>query len=422
MEKKRGKFKFHYGFAIVFGGFIIMALLHSMLQTCFSLFLVPVTEGMGIARTQFSLCTSIVAIVMMIISPKMGKVLGKKHTRVVFTICVAGMGISYATYGFATQIWHMYISAALVGFFSCGAVVMPVSIIIANWFQKGRGTAMSIALAGSGIGGTIITPILNRIIMNQGYSKAFLIFGILMVVVEVPVAFFIMRPKPSDMGLEPYGADSGTETAQGEVKKASKSIKLSDLKKQPFFYIYLVGIFAMCICGYGSLGQLSAALTDSYGATFSAVIISFFLLVLTPAKISLGWIYDKFGSKVGTIYVMTVYGIAFLLLAFVTNSPMIMYFMAICFSIGVSSGTVSPSVVTAATFGSEDYGAIFGFVNCFSMAAMVIGSPAIASVYDMTGSYKIAWITCFALSILSIICLVYADIRCKKVYADCIES
>ena len=60
MEKKRGKFKFHYGFVIVFGGFIIMALLHSMLQTCFSLFLVPVTEGMGIARTQFSLCTSIV--------------------------------------------------------------------------------------------------------------------------------------------------------------------------------------------------------------------------------------------------------------------------------------------------------------------------------------------------------------------------
>ena len=49
------KSKFHYGFVIVLGGFIIMALLHSMLQTCFSLFLVPVTEGMGVTRTQFSL-------------------------------------------------------------------------------------------------------------------------------------------------------------------------------------------------------------------------------------------------------------------------------------------------------------------------------------------------------------------------------
>ena len=386
-----------------------MALLHSMLQTCFSLFLVPVTEGMGVTRTQFSLCTSVVAIVTMFVSPKMGKLLGKKNTRTIFTLCVAGMGLSYATYSFATEIWHMYISAALVGAFSCGAVVMPVSIIISNWFEKGRGTAMSIALAGSGLGGTVITPILNNLIASQGYSRAFLIFGILMVVIEVPIAFFVMRPSPADMGLEPFGHNSVDKASSGKKKETVEvNVTLAELKKQPFFYIYLLGIFAMCVCGYGSLGQLSAALTDSYGATFSAAIVSFFLLVLTPAKISLGWIYDKFGSKIGTIYVMAVYGIAFLLLAFVTDNPMVMYAMAVCFSIGISSGTVSPSVVTAATFGSKDYGAIFGFVNIFSMAAMIVGSPAIAAVYDFAGSYKFAWITCFVLSILSIICLVYA--------------
>ena len=416
------KSKFHYGFVIVLGGFIIMALLHSMLQTCFSLFLVPVTEGMGVTRTQFSLCTSVVAIVTMFVSPKMGKLLGKKNTRTIFTLCVAGMGLSYATYSFATEIWHMYISAALVGAFSCGAVVMPVSIIISNWFEKGRGTAMSIALAGSGLGGTVITPILNNLIASQGYSRAFLIFGILMVVIEVPIAFFVMRPSPADMGLEPFGHNSADKASSGKKKETVEvNVTLAELKKQPFFYIYLLGIFAMCVCGYGSLGQLSAALTDSYGATFSAAIVSFFLLVLTPAKISLGWIYDKFGSKIGTIYVMAVYGIAFLLLAFVTDNPMVMYAMAVCFSIGISSGTVSPSVVTAATFGSKDYGAIFGFVNIFSMAAMIVGSPAIAAVYDFAGSYKFAWITCFVLSILSIICLVYADMRCKKVFADRIE-
>ena len=416
------KSKFHYGFVIVLGGFIIMALLHSMLQTCFSLFLVPVTEGMGVTRTQFSLCTSVVAIVTMFVSPKIGKLLGKKNTRTIFTLCVAGMGLSYATYSFATEIWHMYISAALVGAFSCGAVVMPVSIIISNWFEKGRGTAMSIALAGSGLGGTVITPILNNLIASQGYSRAFLIFGILMVVIEVPIAFFVMRPSPADMGLEPFGHNSVDKASSGKKKETVEvNVTLAELKKQPFFYIYLLGIFAMCVCGYGSLGQLSAALTDSYGATFSAAIVSFFLLVLTPAKISLGWIYDKFGSKIGTIYVMAVYGIAFLLLAFVTDNPMVMYAMAVCFSIGISSGTVSPSVVTAATFGSKDYGAIFGFVNIFSMAAMIVGSPAIAAVYDFAGSYKFAWITCFVLSILSIICLVYADMRCKKVFADRIE-
>ena len=87
-RRKEENLKFHYGFVIVFGGFIIMALLHSMLQTCFSLFLVPVTEGMGIARTQFSLCTSIVAIVMMIISPKMGKsTWGKAYPGSFYNLC-----------------------------------------------------------------------------------------------------------------------------------------------------------------------------------------------------------------------------------------------------------------------------------------------------------------------------------------------
>ena len=421
METKK-KSKFHYGFVVVVGGFVIMALLHSMLQTCFSLFLVPVTEKMGILRTQFSLCSSVVAVVTMLMSPKMGKLLGAKNTRLVFTLCVAGMGLSYASYSLATKIWHMYISAAFVGAFSCGAVAMPVSIIIANWFKRGRGTAMSIALAGSGIGGTVITPILNKIITNSGYSHAFLVFGIAMIVIEVPIAYFVMRPKPEDMGMKPYGADDENEPA-GEKKKASKptvqlDVTLGELKKQPFLYVYLLGIFAMCICGYGSLGQLSASLTDSYGSTFSAAIVSFFLLVLTPAKISLGWMYDKLGSKFGTVYVMTVYAVAFALLAFFTNSPAVMYVMAVLFSIGISSGTVSPSVVTAATFGSKDYGAIFGFVNFFCMAAMVVGSPSIAAVYDFTGSYRVAWLACLALCIVSIICLSYADARCRKVFAD----
>ena len=416
METKK-KSKFHYGFVIVLGGFIIMALLHSMLQTCFSLFLVPVTQGMGVLRTQFSLCSSIVAIVTMIISPKMGKFLGSGKTRLVFTLCVIGMGLSYASYSLATQIWHMYISAAVVGAFSCGAVAMPVSIIMSNWFEKGRGTTMSIALAGSGIGGTIITPILNKTIQNSGYSKAFLIFGLAMLIIEVPVALFVMKPKPEDMGLKPYGADEETIAENTAKAKAAPKINvtLAELKKQPFFYIYIFGIFAMCICGYGSLAQLSASLTDTFDADFSAKIVAFFLLVLTPAKISLGWMYDKLGSKFGTIYVMTVYAAAFALLAFVANRTA-MYIMAVLFSIGISSGTVSPSVITAASFGNKDYGAVFGFVNMGAMAAMVLGSPAIALVYDLSGSYRIAWIACIILCILSIVCLTYADNQCKKIF------
>ena len=133
-----------------------MAVLHSMLQTCFSLFVVPVTTDMQITRSAFGICNTVIMVVTMFLSPYMGKWLAGKNTTKIFAACVFGLGLSYASYALAQNVWHLYMTAVLVGIFSCGAVALPLSIIITNWFQKSRGTAISIALAGSGIGGAII--------------------------------------------------------------------------------------------------------------------------------------------------------------------------------------------------------------------------------------------------------------------------
>ncbi|MDD2967617.1 MAG: MFS transporter [Desulfovibrionaceae bacterium] len=407
--------KIFYGWFVVAGGFILMAVLHSMLQTCFSLFVVPVTTDMGITRSAFGICNTVVMVVTMLLSPYMGKWLSQKNTRLIFTACVFGLGLAYASYSLAQSSWHLYVSAALVGIFSCGAVVLPLSIIITNWFQKSRGTAISIALAGSGIGGAIISPILTYIIQTMGWRPAFVIFGIVMIVVEVPVALFLMRPKPEAMGLAPYGSEEKTQSTAATAAKpaAEQGLPLKELKKHTFFWMYWAGMFVLGLVGFGSLGQLAASLTDSYGQGFCAMIISFFLLLLTPAKISLGWVYDKIGPKLGTIYVMGFFAIALAMLL-ITHSTTLMWVMAIFYSIGICSGTVTPPVVTAATFGSKYYGEIYGFINFAVMAGGALGAPVVAAVYDFSGTYEAAWIACSLLCILSTILLVLADVRCKK--------
>ncbi len=62
---------------VVLGGFVVMALLHSMIQTCFSLFLPSAVTEMGISRVAFSICTSLVAILTAALAPTIGKMLGK---------------------------------------------------------------------------------------------------------------------------------------------------------------------------------------------------------------------------------------------------------------------------------------------------------------------------------------------------------
>ena len=209
-------------------------------------------------------------------------------------------------------------------------------------------------------------------------------------------------------GLGAYG-----EAAADSIPDEREAIPLKWLRRQPFFYIYLIGMFAVSFVGYGSLSHLAVHLTDVYDASFSNAIISFFLLILTPAKIGLGYIYDKIGARIGTIVVMLCHAVSFLLLQS-HGSESMMWFMAVFFSMGISNGTVAPSVVTPLLFGTKNYGVIFGYVYSFCMLGMVLGSPFIAFVYDMTGAYSLAWMTCFALCLLSIVCLVYADSRCHR--------
>ena len=401
MEHEKNVY-FHYAWCIVIGGFIMMALLHSMIQTCFSLFLPAVTNYMHISNTAFSGCNSIVAIASMLVAPKIGKSMNNsRQIKTIMTICIIGTGLSYASYALATSIVHMYISGFCLGIFSCGATILPITIILVRWFHRKIGLAIGITLSGSGIGGSIISPFLTDFIATYGWRKSFILFGILMIVIEVPVAHFIMVPDPADIGYLPYGLKSDSDSVS-----SSKKIPFQDLKKHTFFYIFLIGIFSICVAGYGSLGYLSAALTESYSPSLAHAIIPFFLFLLTPAKIFLGWLYDHIHTEICTIYVTFTFAIAFILLQ-ISNNESLMWIMAIFFSLGISAGTVVPSFITYDFFDSDDFGTLFGFVYAVCMGAMAIGNPLLAAIYDLTDSYNLAWSACASFCILSGICIVY---------------
>jgi MFS family permease len=394
---------------VVAGGFFIMALIHSMIQTCFSLFMIPVMEDMQVNRTAFSLCTGLMAIATTLLAPAMGRWLTGPHAGRLFVGCILGLGLSYASYSLAGSMAQMYISAVFVGAFYCGSAALPVSIILVNWFRRARGLAISISLAGSGVGGAFITPILTNMIAGEGWRFAFMAFGAAIILIEVPVAGLLMKAHPEDIGMVSYGQGS----SQADYDEVELDLPLPTLLRQPFFYVYLIGMFAVSFVGYGSLAHLSVYLTETYSPAFSNAIVSFFLLLLTPAKIALGWIYDKLGARLANVIVMSLHAASFLILQ-VGGGETGMWIMAACFAIGISNGTVAPPVTTAAFFGCKEYGTIFGFVYAFCMMGMVLGSPTLALIYDTTGSYRLAWAACFALSLLTIACMIMAEAGCRR--------
>ena len=157
----------HYAWVICFGCAFICALTSPIINATATQYLISVTEEFGVSRSAFTLSSTIVALVGMVISPLWGKIYSdRKRMRGVLTITTLGFGLAYMSYSLAQNIGQFYISAVILGFFWAGACFMPVSMMITAWFNKMRGLAMSITMAAIGFGGSVLATIINTFITN----------------------------------------------------------------------------------------------------------------------------------------------------------------------------------------------------------------------------------------------------------------
>ena len=158
------------GFFIMFAGFTIINSLHS-------LFMLPVTNELGISRTTFSIILSIGGFGVALASPFMGKLLTRGNMKLIMSTCVILAGLGFMSYSLADSAIHFGIVAFLIGICIAGFSNIPISIMLTNWFNEKKGMAMGIAFAGSGIGAAVLSPILSSLILNYGWRTTYIIAG-----------------------------------------------------------------------------------------------------------------------------------------------------------------------------------------------------------------------------------------------------
>lgn len=395
------KSKIFYGWWIILGCIIITSTIVPLVMSLSNKFLIQVTKEMNISRSSFTLANTILQGLGIFLSPIVAKKLANGNMKKIQSVSILGFAISYASYSFAQNIFHIYISAFFVGVFYLNATLIPVSMMITNWFVKKRGLAMSLAMAGIGIGGFIFSPITTALLSNYGWRITYRVMALIVLLLALPAALFILRKKPEDMGLTAYGSDE-VSSSNNNSSKTSSSVILSvtSSKRKLFFWILLLGMFTNSIINSGALGHFPPAIEELQGAKVQATIISLYSLIGIFGKLLIGWINDKFGIVASTTFGCVTFGLAFVFMLF-GNSVTTLYIMAISFGLGTAIGTVIPPLITSEIFGSEKYGEAYGIVNSASQVGLALGSLFIASLYDIFGSYSPAWIILLILTAIT---------------------
>jgi MFS family permease len=398
--KKSKDSKIFYGWWVVLGSAILLAVLGPAAVAVANIYQAPIVADFGITNSQFALSNSLVLGVGIFLSPFISKQFTSGNFKRTYMVSLLIYAFAYIAYGFTTNIYLFYGLSLLVGYGYVSTTIIPVSILINNWFINKRGLALSLALTDLGVGGVVFSQLVTFLINTLDWRQAYMVYGGLMLLIVLPIMWFLIKVKPEDMNLQPYGVELDLNDQSGEEEQMKEvRMSFSDTMTKPFFIMLVVGAVLVGITNNGGLGQFPPVLTNLHGGATAATIISVYSAVGIVGKLVLGHVNDLYGIVKSTLYASFLLVIAYFLMLFSENIIAV-FIMAVFFGMGNAIGTVLPPLITSAIYPAEQYSSAYGYVNSGVQLGMTVGSLFAAGIADLTGSYNYSWIAILIVAIL----------------------
>lgn len=406
-----------YGWKIVIGAIIVLAVTGPASVSIANIYQASVTEALAISNSQFSISNTLILSVSVLFAGWMSGMLAK-HFKKVFMISSIIYGLAYMAFGLVNNVWLFYLLSILVGFGFLATSAMAMSILVSNWFDDKRGLALSLALAGLGIGGIIWSPIITSLIESIGWRSTYMTYGAIMLVICLLVGQFIFVATPEEKGLQALGAEKSEHASSDKAAEQNLRVPFSmkEAMRKPFFILLLLGAVLVGLSDNGGLGQFPPFMQGLHGAQQGAAIISVYSAVGILGKLLLGIIADKFGVVASILWSSILIALSYFLAA-TTTSYGLTIVLAILFGLGNANGPVLGPILAGAIFPAKTYPKVFGLLNQFLFLGMMFGSLIAASIAEAT-TYTTAWYIFTAISLLIILFWGGSYILAKKDFVD----
>jgi MFS family permease len=326
---------------------------------------------------------------------------GPRKTMILGTLLLA-LGLALSRW--ANELWHFWITFGLIsGVGLCMIGAVPFTTVLRNWFERKRGLAFSLLFLGSG-GAFGCYPAIAWLIDTTGWRNTYLIEGLVVGGILIPLIVFVVRYHPRDMGLLRDGLPVSQEGGASAMKNPMKVVDpswaavhwtLSKAVRTSRFWLLCLTTF--CLWGVMQTillaHQVAFAIDMGYPKFYASSVLSLF--GLTYAFGSLGsLISDRIGREV-TITLATVVGTSGMIVLMLiqdASHPWMLYYYSI--SLGVANGLSSPTIAAAITdiFQGPRVGAIVGGVWFAFAVGGTIGPWLGGWLFEMSGNYFLAFI------------------------------
>jgi len=397
--KNKGIF---YGYWILLGTVLLHFLDSGLYFYGFSVFYTPIKLEYAWSAAAISGAISFSRLEGGIEGPVVGYLIERYGARKILALGVLITGLGYMLMLYVDSVWMLYLVYG--GVLSIGynmGFTHSLTTLLNNWFVKRRARVMSLYAIAAGLGGAIIVPLLSKSIMLYSWKTTAIYSGLAFWIVGIP-ATLIFRNYPEDMGLLPDGVpdvelDSDTIVAlEDEPKLTTREA----LQSGVFRRLLLAESLRTFLLASIVLHEIPHLVNIGIDEVTAAGILGLMISISIPGRLIFGFLGDYFEKRKLLAVTMILQGIGVLIFAYASSIVHVYAFVVIY---GLTYGGCIPLLMAfrGDLFGRKKFAQMSGIMSPFRTIGNVIGPVFAGYLFDLTGSYKIAFITFTCIAILS---------------------
>jgi MFS family permease len=318
-----------------------------------------------------------------------GSIFERFGARRVVSAGTVAMAYGVVLLALITDPWHVYAAFAVMSLGWAAMSGAAINIIVAPWFDKRRGLAVSLALNGASAGGVIVAPLLIHLIGRFDLAVALLWAASLMLVVLLPTVALVLRPKRHG---ERDQADDGSPVRDSS-QSAAEAWQMSTVLRNSNFLTISIPFALGLTAQVGFLTHQVAYLSAAIGTVAAGWAVSLTTSSAVVGRILTGLFVDKIDRRATASgnFCIQILGIG-LLVSYASTATL--YLGCVLFGIGVGNMISLPGLIVQQEFPKHHFSRVVSLIIAINQFSFAFGPGLLGYLHRAEGNYITALVAC----------------------------
>jgi MFS family permease len=378
--------RIYYGWVLVFTLALTETTSWGILYYAFTVFLAPMQAELGWSRADLTGAFSMALLLSGLAGIPIGRWLDRHGPRLLMTLGSCAASLLVLAWAEVHSLTVFYLLWGGIGLTLAAILYEPAFFVVATWFVRQRGRALTVLTFLAGLASVIYLPLAGWLVQRQGWRGALYTLAVVLAMGTIPLHAAVLRRRPEDLGLAPDGGQASLPQHAVE-SMAARGVSVRAALRDAAFWWLTAAFFLSQLAPAAVAVHLVPYLIDhGYEPEFAAVTTGLIGVMALPGRLIFTPLGDRLPRSYVTACLFLVQTMALLVLLLVQSVAGV-YAFVVLFGLGFGAMTPARAALVADLYGPAHYGQINGILALSVTAARGIAPVGAGVVHDWTASY-----------------------------------